>query len=109
MNAYSEDLRRKVVEALARGTNKSHAARLFGVRLSFVKRYAKMVSEGRTLAPKKHLASAHLASARSSGWQRCCCPPRLLRRLSLLRLGSRNMLSPISCSTPSTVLARSGH
>ena len=53
MKAYSEDLRRKVVEALARGTNKSQAAHLFGVSLSSVKRYAKMADEGSTLAPRK--------------------------------------------------------
>ncbi len=53
MKAYSEDLRRKVVEALARGTNKSEAARLFGVSLSSVKRYAKIACEGRPLAPRK--------------------------------------------------------
>ncbi len=54
MKAYSEDLRKKIVEALRRGTSKSEAARLFGVSLSSVKRYAKMVNEGRTLAPKKN-------------------------------------------------------
>jgi transposase len=32
MNAYSEDLRKKIVEALRRGTTKSEAARSFGVR-----------------------------------------------------------------------------
>ncbi len=53
MKAYSEDLRRKVIEALARGTSKSQAARLFGVSLSSVKRYAKMAREGRTLTPRK--------------------------------------------------------
>lgn len=53
MKAYSEDLRQKIVEALARDTNKSQAARLFGVSLSSVKRYAKMAREGRPLAPKK--------------------------------------------------------
>src|SRR5918998_1294677 len=54
MKAYSEDRRKKIVEALRRGTSKSEAARLFGVSLSSVKRYAKMVNEGRTLAPKKN-------------------------------------------------------
>lgn len=54
MKAYSEDLRKKIVEALRRGTSKSEAARLFGVSLSSVKRYAKMLNEGRTLAPKKN-------------------------------------------------------
>ena len=53
MKAYSEDLRRKIVEALNRGTNKSQTARLFGVSLSSVKCYARMTREGRPLAPKK--------------------------------------------------------
>lgn len=34
MNAYSEDLRRKIVQALHRGMGKSQAARTFGVSLS---------------------------------------------------------------------------
>ncbi len=46
MNAYSEDLRRKIVEALRRGTGKIEVARLFRVSLSSVKRYAKMADEG---------------------------------------------------------------
>ena len=54
MDAYSEDLRQKIVEALERrGMNKSEAARAFGVSLSSVKRYAKAVSEGRSLSPGK--------------------------------------------------------
>jgi transposase len=53
MNAYSEDLRKKIVEALGRGTTKSEAARSFGVGRSSVKRYAKLAEEGRPLAPKK--------------------------------------------------------
>ncbi|MDP9425715.1 MAG: IS630 transposase-related protein [Actinomycetota bacterium] len=53
MNAYSEDLRKKIVEALRRGAGKSEAARAFGVSLSSVKRYAKLGDEGRSLAPKK--------------------------------------------------------
>ena len=35
-----------MVEALERGLNKSEAARLFGVSLSSVKRYAKLAREG---------------------------------------------------------------
>ena len=54
MKAYSEDLRKKIVEALRRATSKSEAAPLFGVSLSSLKRYAKMLNEGRTLAPKKN-------------------------------------------------------
>jgi transposase len=53
MNAHSEDLRKKIVEALGRGATKSEAARTFGVSRSSVKRYAKLANEGRPLAPKK--------------------------------------------------------
>jgi transposase len=53
MRAYSEDLRKKIVEALHRGMGKSEATRTFGVSLSSVKRYAKIVREGGSLAPKK--------------------------------------------------------
>src|SRR3954464_728975 len=57
MNAYSEDLRKKIIEALRRGMGKSQAARTFSVSLSSVKRYAKMADEGRPLAPKKRPGS----------------------------------------------------
>jgi transposase len=53
MNACSEDLREKIVEALERGMGKSQAARTFSVSLSSVKRYAKLAQEGPSLAPKK--------------------------------------------------------
>ena len=54
MDAYSEDLRQKIVQALERRRmNKSEAARAFGVSLSSVKRYAKAVREGRSLSPGK--------------------------------------------------------
>src|SRR3954464_7235184 len=54
MKAYSEDLRRKIVDALnKRGMPKSEAAALFGVSLSPVKRFARMEREGGSLAPKK--------------------------------------------------------
>ena len=57
MNAYSVDLRKKIVEALHRGTTKSEAARAFGVSRSSVKRYAKLADEGKPLAPKKRPGS----------------------------------------------------
>ena len=57
MNAYSEDLRKKIVQALHRGMGKSEAACAFSVSLSSVKRYAKMADEGRSLAPKKRPGS----------------------------------------------------
>ena len=53
MKAYSEDLRRKIVDALKRGTPKIEAASLFGVSLSSVKRFAKMDRTGDSLAPRK--------------------------------------------------------
>jgi transposase len=57
MNAYSEDLRKKIVEALRQGMTKSEAARTFSVSRSSVKRYAKLAQEGRPLAPKKRPGS----------------------------------------------------
>ena len=57
MNAYSEDLRTKIVQAIERGMGKSEAARTFGVSLSSVKRYAKLADEGRSLTPKKRPGS----------------------------------------------------
>jgi transposase len=66
MNAYSEDLREKIVEALERGMGKSQAARTFSVSLSSVKRYAKLAQEGRSLAPKKRPGSKPKLDERSS-------------------------------------------
>jgi transposase len=57
MNAYSEDLRNKIVGALRRGMTKSEAARTFSVSRSSVKRYATLVEVGRPLAPKKRPGS----------------------------------------------------
>ena len=66
MNAYSEDLREKIIEALGRGMGKSEAARTFSVSLSSVKRYAKLAEEGRPLAPKKRPGSKPKLEERSS-------------------------------------------
>ena len=57
MNAYSLDLRKKIVEAKQRGTPTSEVARTFGVGVSTVKRYAATARQGRPLAPKKHPGS----------------------------------------------------
>ena len=65
MNAYSEDLREKIVEALERGMGKSQAARTFSVSLSSVKRYAKLAQEGRSLARKKRPGSKPKLDERS--------------------------------------------
>src|SRR5215208_5814991 len=54
MDAYSEDLRRKIVEEVEqRRMTKSEAARAFGVSLSSVKRYSKAAREGSSLSPGK--------------------------------------------------------
>jgi transposase len=66
MNAYSEDLREKILEALRRGMGKSQAARTFSVSLSSVKRYAKLAQEGRSLAPKNRPGSKPKLDERAS-------------------------------------------
>lgn len=57
MKAYSEDLRKKILEAVDGGMPKSVTARTFGVSRASVKRYAAARREGRPLAPKKHPGS----------------------------------------------------
>ena len=54
MDAYSEDLRSKIVQAVQeRRMNQSEAARAFGVSRSSVKRYVNAVRQGRSLSPGK--------------------------------------------------------
>jgi transposase len=54
MKPYSEDLRVRIVKAVQEeGSSKSAAARLFGVSLSSVKRYARMANRGTSLMPRK--------------------------------------------------------
>ena len=54
MNAYSEDLRKKIVEAVEqRGMPKIEAAKTFGVGICSVKRYVAAPRSGRSLASKK--------------------------------------------------------
>jgi transposase len=51
MNAYSEDLRKKIVNAVEqRDMGQSEAAHLFDVSLSLVKRYVRTFLQGRSLA-----------------------------------------------------------
>ncbi len=57
MNAYSEDLRKKIVEAVERGMPKVEAAETFGVGISSVKRYVAAAKAGRSLAPKRRPGS----------------------------------------------------
>jgi len=53
MKAYSEDLRRKIVDAIERGMPKAQAARTFGVGISTLKRYATKAQKGESLEPGK--------------------------------------------------------
>src|ERR687894_2697560 len=54
MKPSPEDLRTRIIRALQEeGTAKSAAARLFGVSLSSVKRYARIASRGESLKPGK--------------------------------------------------------
>lgn len=53
MKPYSEDLRFRIVAAVAGGMSKSEAARLFDVSLSSVKRYARLAARDEPLTPRK--------------------------------------------------------
>ncbi len=57
MNPYSEDLRKKIVDAVERGMPKTEAAETFGVGICSVKRYVATARVGRSLAPKKRSGS----------------------------------------------------
>ncbi len=57
MDAYSLDLRKKIVEAKERGMPTIEVAKTFGVGVSTVKRYAATAREGRSLTPKKRPGS----------------------------------------------------
>jgi transposase len=56
MKAYSEDLRRKIVDAIGRGMPKAEAAPTFGIGISTLKRYAtKKARRGEPLEPGPRL------------------------------------------------------
>jgi len=57
MNAYSQDLRTKIVEARERGMSTVEVAETFGVGISSVKRYVATAREGRSLAPRRRPGS----------------------------------------------------
>jgi putative transposase len=57
MDAYSLDLRMKIVEAKERGTSTAEVAKTFGVGASTVKRYFAAVRQGRSLSPKRRPGS----------------------------------------------------
>ena len=53
MKPYSEDLRVRIVRAVQEGMSKSAAARLFGVNLFSVMRYARIAQRGESLMPRR--------------------------------------------------------
>jgi transposase len=65
MNAYSEDLRKKIVKAKERGMPTVEVSRTFGVGLSSVKRYVKTAREGGSLRPKRSTGRRPKADERS--------------------------------------------
>src|SRR3954453_7706789 len=109
MNAYSEDLRNKIVEVVERGMPKVEAARAFGVGISSVKRYVATTREGRSLAsnkrpgskPKLDESARQLLEADPGGGPSATLPQRreFLRRV----IGVE-----VSDSTVSRVLKRLG-
>lgn len=54
MRAYSLDLRTKVMAAVDAGMTKTEAARVFGISLATIKRYAARRRAQHTLAPSPH-------------------------------------------------------
>jgi len=52
MNAYSPDLRQRIVDAVAAGESKSAAARRFGVHRETVRRYVAQQATTGSLAPR---------------------------------------------------------
>ena len=52
MNAYSKDLRLRVLDAVDRGLPRRRISELFGVSRTTIKRYVKRRREGRDLEPK---------------------------------------------------------
>jgi transposase len=52
MNAYSKDLRLRVLDALDRGLSRKEVSNLFGLSVSTIKRYVKRRRQGEDLEPK---------------------------------------------------------
>ena len=52
MNAYSKDLRLRVLDALDQGLSRKEVSELFGLSLSTIKRYIKRRRQGEDLEPK---------------------------------------------------------
>ena len=52
MNAYSKDLRLKVISAVEGGIPRREVSELLGISLSTISRYMKLKASGREIAPK---------------------------------------------------------
>ena len=52
MNAYSKDLRLRVLDALDQGLSRKEVSELFGLSLSTIKRYIRRRRQGEDLEPK---------------------------------------------------------
>jgi transposase len=52
MNAYSKDLRLKVLAAVERGVPRREVSNLFGISLASISRYIKLKASGREISPK---------------------------------------------------------
>ena len=52
MNAYSKDLRLKVLAAVERGVPRREVAQLLGISLATISRYVELRASGREIAPK---------------------------------------------------------
>jgi transposase len=52
MNAYSKDLRLKVLDAVERGIPRREISKLLGISLSTISRYIKLKASGCEIAPK---------------------------------------------------------
>ena len=52
MNAYSKDLRLKVLAAVERGVPRREISELLGISISTISRYVKLRASGREIAPK---------------------------------------------------------
>jgi transposase len=55
MNAYSKDLRLKVLDAIERGVPRREVSELLGISLATISRYVKLKASGRQIAPKPSL------------------------------------------------------
>ncbi len=63
MNAYSKDLRLRVLDALDHGLPREEVSRLFGISRSTIKRWVKRRHQGEDLEPKRSTEAKKGASS----------------------------------------------